>query len=175
MPGAPTIAALFAQRLVVGVGDLTVSNNPAMTISTYALGSCVGIVAYDAGVRVGGLLHLMLPESTVSPQKAVTQPAMFADTGLPLFFRSLLSLRADRSRLRLYVAGGANVLLTANDSFRIGERNIHATMDFLSRNGFRIVHSDVGGTVNRTVHLEMATGSVKVKTPVSNTSYSLAA
>jgi chemotaxis protein CheD len=175
MPGAPTIAALFAQRLVVGVGDLTVSNNPAMTISTYALGSCVGIVAYDAGVRVGGLLHLMLPESTVSPQKAVTQPAMFADTGLPLFFRSLFSLRADRSRVRLYVAGGANVLLTANDSFRIGERNIQATMDFLGRNGFRIVHSDVGGTVNRTVHLEMATGSVKVKTPVGNTSYSLAA
>lgn len=175
MPGAPTIAALFAQRLVVGVGDLTVSNNPAMTISTYALGSCVGIVAYDAGVRVGGLLHLMLPESSVSPQKAVTQPAMFADTGLPLFVRSLFSLRADRSRLRLYVAGGANVLLTANDSFRIGERNIQATLEYLSRNGFRVVHRDVGGTINRTLHLDMATGCVNVKTPVGSDSFSLAA
>lgn len=175
MPGAPSIAAIFAQRLVVGVGDLTVSNNPAMTISTYALGSCVGVVAYDAGARVGGLLHLMLPESSVSPQKAITQPAMFADTGLPLFFRSLISLHADRSRLRIYVAGGANVLLTANDSFRIGERNIQATTDFLTRNGFRVVHRDVGGTVNRTLHLEMATGCVKVKTPVGNDSHSLAA
>ncbi len=174
MPGAPTIAAVFAQRLVVGVGDLTVSNNPAITLSTYALGSCVGVVAYDSVARVGGLLHLMLPESSVSPQKAVTQPAMFADTGLPLFFRSLFSLHAERTQLRLYIAGGANVLLTANDSFRIGERNLQATADFISRHGFRVVRSDVGGTVNRTVHLEMSTGCVKVKTPLGQESYSLA-
>lgn len=173
MAGAPSIPSIFAQRLVVGVGDMTVSNNAAITISTYALGSCVGIVAYDSVVGAGGLLHLMLPESTVSPQKAISQPAMFADTGLPLFFRALFSLRADRSRLRLLVAGGANVLDTTNDSFRIGERNLQACASFLRQNSFRVVRMEIGGTINRTLHLEMNTGCVQMKTPLSTETFSL--
>src|SRR5262245_11655759 len=121
--GSPSIAALFAQRVVVGVGDAGVSNNPSITLSTYALASCVGVVAYDPLLKVGGLLHMMLPDSTISPQKAISQPAMFADTGLPLLFRSLAGMRAERHRLQIAIAGGASVLC-ATDSFKIGERNI---------------------------------------------------
>ena len=175
MAGAPTIAALFAQRVVVGVGDLGVSNNSAITISTYALGSCVGVAAYDPGAGVGGLLHLMLPDSRLSPDKAAVQPAMFADTGLPLLFRSVFGLRAERSRLRILVAGGANVLGIGNDSFRIGERNIAATAEYLRVNGYRVTQTDVGGTVNRTLHLEIGTGVIRLKTPSLNEAYSLAA
>ena len=71
---SPTIGSLFTQRVVVGVGDMAVSNNPQMVLSTYALGSCVGIVAYDSVMKVGGLLHILLPDSTLSPQKAAAQP-----------------------------------------------------------------------------------------------------
>ena len=87
-----------------------VSNNPQITLSTYALGSCVAVVAYDPGTKAGGLLHLMLPDSTISPGKAQSQPAMFADTGLPLLFRSLAGLRADFATTRIFLTGGANVL-----------------------------------------------------------------
>lgn len=173
MAGAPTIASLFAQRVVIGVGDLAVSNNAQVTLSTYALGSCVGVVVYDPGARAGGLLHLMLPESQISPEKAQAQPAMFADTGLPLLFRSMVGLRAERSRLRLFVAGGASVL-TGPDSFKIGERNVRATMDYLARQGLAVRRSDVGGTVNRTLHLEVGTGTLVLKTPTLNDSWSLA-
>ena len=83
---------MFAQRVVIGVGDMAVSNNTQVTLSTYALGSCIGVVAYDPVVKVGGILHMMLPDSSISPEKAVQQPAMFADTGLPLFFRALFSM-----------------------------------------------------------------------------------
>lgn len=175
MAGAPTIASIFAQRVVVGVGDMSVSNNTAITISTYALGSCLGVVAYDPVVRVGGMLHLMLPDSALSPAKAAAQPAMFADTGLPLLFRAMMGLKADRSRLRLFVAGGANMLGVGTDNFKIGERNIRATSDFLRRNGFTVARSDVGGTVNRTLHLEIGCGAIKLKTPESSEAYSLAA
>ena len=72
MGGSPTIGSVFAQRIVVGVGDMAVSNNTNMTISTYALGSCVGIVAFDPFVNVGGILHIMLPDSTLSPEKRPT-------------------------------------------------------------------------------------------------------
>src|SRR5450755_4486220 len=130
MAGAPSIAAIFAQRVVIGVGDVAVSNNPQVTLSTYALGSCVGVVVYDPVMKVGGLLHLMLPDSSISPDKALTQPAMFANTGLPLLFRSLLGLKAERGRLRLFVCGGASVL-SGHDTFKIGERNVRATLDYL--------------------------------------------
>lgn len=171
--GSPVIASIFAQRVVIGVGDMAVSNNTQVTLSTYALGSCVGVVAYDPAVRVGGILHMMLPESSISPDKAALQPAMFADTGLPLFFRSLLGLKADRSRLRLIVTGGACVL-TSHDAFKIGERNTKATLDFISANSYRLRQSITGGTTNRTVHLEIGAGMMTLKTPEGNDSISLA-
>lgn len=174
MAGSPTIASLFAQRVVIGVGDMAVSNNAQVILSTYALGSCIGLVAYDSTAKVGGILHLMLPDSTISPEKAAKQPAMFADTGLPHFFRALTGLKAERPRLRLFIAGGASVI-AGNDPFRIGERNARATLDYLAKNAFMVKHSEVGGTVNRTLHLEMATGAVTLKTPTENGQLSLAA
>jgi chemotaxis protein CheD len=163
MSGAPTVAALFAQRVVVGVGDMAVSNSRSTILSTYALGSCIGLIAYDPEALCGGILHLMLPEAAVSPQKALTQPAMFADTGLPMFFKALLGLRAERSRLRLCIAGGASVL-SGHDPFRIGERNTRATMDFIEQNALSLSHSDTGGTISRTVHLELSTGTCNLHT-----------
>jgi chemotaxis protein CheD len=170
---SPSIASIFAQRVVVGVGDMAVSNNVQVTLSTYALGSCLGVVAYDPVTRVGGILHLMLPDSSLSPDKAGSQPAMFADTGLPLFFRSMMGMKADRGRLRLCVAGGASVL-SGPDSFKIGDRNVIAARGFLTRNGFAVRHSATGGTVNRTLHLEVGTGTVTLKMPEGTNTVSLA-
>ncbi len=170
--GSPVIASLFAQRVVIGVGDMAVSNNTQVTLSTYALGSCIGVVVYDPVVRVGGILHMMLPESSISPDKAALQPAMFADTGLPLFFRSLHGLKAERKRLRIIVAGGACVL-TSHDAFKIGERNTKATMDYLAVNGYRLRQGITGGTTNRTVHLEIGGGTMTLKTPEGNEAISL--
>ena len=164
MAGAPTISALFSQRVVIGVGDMAVSNNDTVTLSTYALGSCVGVIAYDSVAHAGGILHLMLPDSTISPDKAAKQPAMFADTGLPLLFKALIGVRADRSRLRIFLTGGASVLNGA-DPFKIGERNNSAVQKFLKANGYSIVGQDIGGNVNRTVHLSIGTGEVTLKMP----------
>ena len=171
---SPSIVSLFTQRVVVGVGDMAVSNNAQMVLSTYALGSCVGVVAYDPLMKVGGLLHLLLPDSAISPQKASVQPAMFADTGLPLLFGALYGLKAHPSRLRLFVGGGASVL-SGQDPFRIGDRNVTATLEYLARQGLAVRHRDVGGTVNRTIHLDIATGSIELKTPVATSRCLLAA
>ena len=170
--GSPSISALFVQRVVVGVGDVSASNNALLTLSTYALGSCIAVTVFDPTVRVAGLLHLMLPDSTISPDKATTQPAMFADTGLPLLFRSLAGIKAERARLRLFVAGGASVLCDSG-VFKIGERNVKVTLDWLQRNGFNIRASAVGGTINRTVHLELGSGGVELKTPSGSEKMSL--
>jgi chemotaxis protein CheD len=164
MAGSPTIASIFTQRIVVGVAEFAVANQPQITISTYALGSCIGLVAYDPVARAGGLLHLMLPESSLSPDKAAAQPAMFADTGIPALFNGLGGVRAQRSRTILFMAGGASVL-SGPDSFKIGERNIVAVKKMLSVYGCRLAGYEVGGTVNRTLHLDMATGGLTIKLP----------
>lgn len=153
-----------SHQVVIGVGDMAVSNDAEAIFSTYGLGSCIGLVAYDPALKVGGMLHLMLPDSAISPDKAACQPAMFADTGLPLFFQELASFRTRPTRLRLFLAGGANVVL-GHDPFRIGERNLRATTDYLARNRLEACDSRVGGSVNRTLHLDLGTGVVTVKQP----------
>jgi chemotaxis protein CheD len=172
MAGSPSIAALFSQRVVIGVGDMAVSNNITVTLSTYALGSCVGVIAYDPVSKAGGILHLMLPDSAISPDKALKQPAMFADTGLPLLFKGLVGVRGDRTRMRLFIAGGASVLNGA-DPFKIGERNSIAVEKYLKANGYSVVGQDLGGNVNRTVHIEIANGKVTLKMPDRNETFSL--
>lgn len=172
MAGAPTIGALFAQRVVIGVGDMAVSNNAIVTLSTYALGSCVGVIVYDPASKAGGILHLMLPDSTISPDKAAKQPAMFADTGLPLLFKALLGVRADRARMKIFIAGGASVLNGA-DPFKIGERNSSAVETYLRGNGYAVIGRDLGGNVNRTVHLEIGSGKVQLKMPDRTENFSL--
>lgn len=173
MAGSPTLSMLFAQRVVIGVGDLAVSNNIQVTLTTYALGSCVGIVAYDPVSRAGGLLHIMLPDSSISKDKAVSQPAMFCDTGLPLFMRELAGVKAERNRLKIFLAGGACVL-SGPDSFKIGERNVAAVKAWLAAQGLRPVGADLGGTVNRTLHLDLSTGGLTVKLPDRSDKLSLA-
>jgi chemotaxis protein CheD len=168
----PALRKLFAQQVVVGIGDMAVSDNTEAVLSTYALGSCIGLVAYEPIRRIGGILHLMLPDSAISPEKAAAQPAMFADTGLPEFFRQLASFGLRPGALKLFVAGGANVI-AGEDTFRIGERNLRATVEFLARHGFRVARTETGGCVNRTLHLEVATGTVRLKTPTAEEHFGL--
>lgn len=165
MPGAPTLGSIFSERLVVGVGDMAVSNRDNITLSTYALGSCVAVAAYDPMLYAGGLIHIMLPESKLSMQRARKHPAVFADSGIPPFVEGLLGMGVDRGRLRMFMGGGANVINRESDLFRIGERNIKAVRDQLERYGMRPHITSLGGFSNRTVHLELSSGKLTLKMP----------
>ncbi|GAB4239417.1 MAG: chemotaxis protein CheD [Deltaproteobacteria bacterium] len=149
-------------KLVVGVADLQVSRNPEDSIVTYSLGSCVGVCIYDPVARVGGILHYMLPESGISPGKAVSNPYMFADTGIPALFRKAYALGAVKERITVRCAGGAQILDAAG-LFNVGKRNVLELRRILWRNGVMLGASDLGGTVNRTVALEIATGVISLK------------
>ena len=172
MAGTLILATPYAQRLVVGVGDMAVSADSEAILSTYALGSCVGVVAFDPVNRAGGLLHIMLPDSSIAPAKALRNPALFADTGLALFFRALRGVRAYQANLQILVAGGAHVLF-GTDPFRIGERNTEVTLDYLAKRSYTLRHTDIGGAVNRTLHLELGSGYVTLKTPGDEMQYAL--
>ena len=150
-------------KIIVGVADLGISNDPGHTLVTYALGSCIGVAIYDPVAQVGGLLHYMLPDSSLDPEKAQKNPFMFADTGIPLLFKEAYKLGADKKRMVIKVAGGSQ-LLDDSGQFNIGKRNYMALRKIFWTNGVLIHGEAVGGNSNRTVRLELQTGTVWVKT-----------
>jgi len=151
------------EKIIVGVGDMMISSTQNAVIVTYALGSCIGLSAYDPLLRLGGLIHIMLPEATdgLSSQK---NPYMFAETGLPIFFDELLKLGSKKFRLEIKIAGGAS-LFNENKMFNIGERNYNYIRNYLSVNGYRLTSEAVGGTCSRTMATDINTGKVTIKIP----------
>lgn len=145
---------------VIGVAAMKVSADPADLLVTHALGSCLGLAAYDPTARVGGLAHLMMPLSKINPKKAEGNPFYFVDTGVPQFFEDLYAAGASKQRIRLKVAGGANVHQSTGDRFAIGRRNFVVLKKLLWKNGVLIDAEDVGGDRARTMYLELASGRV---------------
>ena len=143
--------------VVVGVADCQISVDRDGTLVTYALGSCIAVAIHDATAGVGGLLHFMLPESSIDKAKAQSNPYMFADTGIPMLFRSAYEHGAEKRRITVRLAGGAQVM---DDSgvFNIGKRNYLAVKKILWKAGVLIHGEAIGGESARTVRLEVGTG-----------------
>jgi len=150
--------------LAVGVGDCKVTRTAETVLATYALGSCIAVAIHDPVALVGGLLHFMLPESSLNPGKASENPFMFADTGIPLLFHSAYRLGAEKKRLVVQAVGGAQVM-DENGVFNIGKRNHLALRKILWKAGVMLHGEEVGGTASRTVRLEVNTGRFLVRGP----------
>ena len=153
----------MADLIRVGMADYKVGRAPS-TIISYGLGSCIGISLYDPQTKAGGLLHIMLPDSTQA--RPTDNPAKFADTGLPLMLRDVLELGASRSRLVAKIAGGAQMFAFANatDIMRVGARNAEAAKKILKELNKRLLSEDTGGNYGRTVQIDLNDGVYKVKT-----------
>ncbi|WP_073478661.1 chemotaxis protein CheD [Desulfatibacillum alkenivorans] len=149
-------------NITVDISDLKVSNNPDVTLVTYSLGSCIGLAVWDPEVRVGGMLHYMLPDSSISQEKAKANPAMFADTGIPALFKACYKLGAQKQRMIVKVAGGAQ-LMDESGFFNIGKRNYAALRKMFWRNKVMVAAEDIGGMVNRTIRLNIGTGELIMK------------
>ncbi len=154
---------MMAELIKVGMADYKVGRNPASLIS-YGLGSCVGIAVYDPVAKLGGLAHIMLPDSTQA--RSSENPAKFADTCLPLMLDELLKLGATKSRMVAKIAGGAQMFAFANatDIMRVGERNSETVRMVLKKLDLKLVAADCGGNYGRTVELKLDSGVFRIKT-----------
>jgi chemotaxis protein CheD len=148
--------------IVVGIADCQTSKDRNSTLVTYALGSCVGIGVYDPAASVAGLLHILLPESSLDLEKAAKNPCMFADTGVVQLLNRCEELGAAKSRLRVWLAGGSAVMDTRG-VFNIGKRNQLAAKKALWKAGLLTLSEDLGGQGSRTVRLELATGTFWIR------------
>jgi chemotaxis protein CheD len=139
------------------MADCRVADVPGKVLTTFALGSCIGLAVHDAKAAVGGLLHFMLPDSSIHPARGMENPYMFADTGIPLLLKEAYQRGAQKRRLTVYAVGGAQ-MLDQEGVFEIGKRNYLAMRRILWKAGILLHSEAIGGVASRTVRLEIGTG-----------------
>lgn len=149
-------------RVIIHVSDGKVSNDPVDILTTYSLGSCIGVCLYDPATKIGGMLHYQLPNSQMDPNKAREKPFMFADSGMKIVVEELMSLGANKKRMQVKIAGAAT-METGPKGFDIGKRNHLAIRKILWKNGMFIDKEDVGGASPRNMYMDMADGTVVVR------------
>jgi chemotaxis protein CheD len=153
--------AVSETRLIIGIGELAISNIVHTRITTHAVGSCIAVCVFDPVVHVGGMLHFLLPEARINPERAATHPAVFADTGIPLLFQKAYRHGLVKQRAIVKLVGGAD-MAPSGVAFNTGRRNLLAARSLLWRNGVFIAAEDVGGTDARTVHLSVGDGRLQI-------------
>lgn len=144
---------------IVGIGEKQIACSP-IKLQALGLGSCIGLSLYDPVTRIGGLAHIMLPNSN---SNKTDLRGKYADTATNDLLAEMLKQNARKETIVAKIVGGASMFGLQNDVLRIGEKNIHATKSALKELGIPIVSEDVGGTVGRTVILHTENGNVEVK------------
>jgi len=148
----------------VGMAEYKAAKSPAILI-TLGLGSCVGVVLYDKVKKVGGLAHIMLPDSNLSSQK-IYNPGKFADTAIDALIQDMLKFGINRNNIVSKIAGGAQMfkIKSENNVMQIGKRNVEAVKAKLDKLNIKILAEDVEGTYGRTLEFFCETGELTIKT-----------
>ncbi|MGN1171648.1 MAG: chemotaxis protein CheD [Lachnospiraceae bacterium] len=152
----------MSEIIKVGMADLNVCVAPN-GITTLGLGSCVGIALRDPVTKIGGLAHIMLPDSTTIRNN--TNIPKFADTGIEELVKQVVAKGASRTRLVAKIAGGAQMFAfqTKSDMVRIGERNVEASKKKLRELKIPILAEDTGKNYGRTVIFYPETGDFIIR------------
>ena len=149
------------EKIIVPVSGAAFTDQPNVDIVTYSLGSCLGITVYDKVIKVGGMAHMMLPDSRMSANKAAKNPYQFVDMGVAELIREALALGMKKSSMEVKLAGCANVLDT-KDLFKIGKRNYMIARKLLWKNSILITSESIGGELSRTITLNIETGGLRI-------------
>lgn len=151
----------MSKQVSVGIADMKISRQSG-TLITYALGSCIGITFYDPMIKLGALLHIMLPEAA----GANANPLKFADTGIQETLRKFYVFGGRKERIICKIAGGAKMFeMKGQGGFgNIGERNIQSVKRILRQEGIHIRGEDTGANYARTMIMDLANGEVRIRT-----------
>lgn len=153
----------MAEVIKVGMADLNICVSPD-GITTLGLGSCVGIAVRDPVTKIGGLAHIMLPDSKTIRNN--TNIPKFADTGIEELVRRIVAKGANRSRLVAKIAGGAQMFSFQggnSEAVRVGERNVEASKKKLAELKIPILAEDTGKNYGRTVIFYPETGDFIIR------------
>lgn len=157
-------------RKIVGIGEYEATNTPGEALKTFALGSCVAIIFLDPNTHTVSLAHIALPDSGIDKKRAEDMPAYFADTGIPALLKRMADLGSIPKGAGFIVklVGGANVM-DHQGQFNIGKRNLLAIKKFLWQLRMGAIVEDTGGSISRTVEVDVDTGTVRISTSNGDT------
>ena len=141
-------------KITIGIADMKMAKGQGMLV-TYALGSCIGICLYDPAIKLGALVHIMLP---VNMETNRTNTMKYADTGIRETLKQMESMGARRGRITAKIAGGAKMFETGASLGNIGQRNIESVRMNLKKEGVRLLKEDVGGSGARTLLFDVESG-----------------
>lgn len=145
----------MSDKLIIGIADMKMAKGEGMLV-TYALGSCIGICLHDPVLKLGALVHIMLPVNMEAGRKT---PMKYADTGIRETLRLMEGKGASRNRITAKIAGGAKMFEVGSSSLgNIGQRNIDSVRLNLKKEGIRLLKEDVGGSVARTLLFDVSSG-----------------
>lgn len=155
-------ATASTRQVVLNLGDWHATDDPTLVLACLGLGSCVAFAAHDAAVRVGGMAHMVLPDSDV--RRGGSDSARFVDRAIPLVLERMEELGARRERMQVHLVGGAQVLRTgqALSSMNIGAQNARSAEATVSDLGLTVLTRALGGVHGRTVRLVMETGAIEI-------------
>ena len=148
----------------VGIAEAAVVRNPD-SVTTLGLGSCIGVAMFDSVNRIGGLVHVMLPSSSLSKTKDFNA-GKFADTGVPLLLDMMLKAGASKARIVAKIAGGALMFAIGGGGetvLRIGPQNTDACKAALKKLGIPLIAEETGGNHGRTVELFCDSGEYEIR------------
>jgi len=148
----------MADRIRVKMGEYKVCNSGSVFVTT--VGSCIAIGLIDPVAGVGGLAHIMLPESNGKNDNV----GKYADTAVPAMLKEMEKKKAKKERIVAKIAGGARMFrFNSNKMDCIGDRNIEAVRRILKKYGIKIVGEDVGKNHGRTVEFHTSDGKMVIK------------
>lgn len=150
----------MVKKISVGIADMKIARQEGVLI-TYALGSCIGISFYDPMIKLGALLHIMLPEKQMNDSNILK----YADSGIQETLRKIYIYGATRQRLVCKIAGGAKMfeMKGTGGLGNIGERNAATVKRVLMSQGLRISGEDTGANYARTMLIDVSTGKVSIR------------
>ena len=156
-------AKAVSSMTAVNFSEMKISSNPLETLVAFSIGSGIGLTIHDPGCCVGGILHFILPDSTIANRvKREKVLYMYADTGIPAFLKALVEQGAQREKLKIVIAGGAQVP-GQSGIFNIGQKNYEVLIRILSNQDLKIHHENIGGTSSRTLSLSIESGCSSIK------------
>jgi chemotaxis protein CheD len=147
-------------KTIVSIGDMKIATDPATVLVTHGLGSCLGIAVHDPHAGVAGMLHVMMPRSSVNPAKAKGNPYLFVDTGVPAFLEALTAAGASKGHWTVRVCGGASTQTSGTDHFEIGRQNYVMLRKILWQSGILIDAEDIGGSIARGLYIDVGSGRI---------------
>jgi len=150
-------------EIKVGIADLNVAFCPDKLI-TVGLGSCVGIAIYDSAIGIGGLAHIMLPDS--SQFNKITNEIKFADLAIPILVEDMIKKGAKLRNMKAKIAGGASMFNFPDKTIimDIGSRNGIAVKNALKTLCIPLLAEDIGGNKGRTLIFDTTSGLLSIRT-----------